>query len=158
MLYRIHCKTPGITYQNAPNLFKFGGTCIIPSISVLSSRPTFPRPYRFPTTYARRYFHQTVDKNRNLQFKTKIAHFATLFKTREVISWPWLISFCTKNQVIFYTNIMELRFSEKHCWFQTCWPLIASLHTFFRRQPVKGRSRLVRNPQPVQRHIPVQAK
>ena len=40
-------------------------------------------------------------------FKTKIAHFATLFKTRGTTFWPWFVLFCIQNYTIFYTTIVK---------------------------------------------------
>ena len=44
---------------------------------------------------------------------TKIARFANLFKTRDLVLRPWFVSFCIQNYVLFQTNIMELKVLEK---------------------------------------------
>ena len=56
------------------------------------------------------------------QFKTKTAHFATAFKTRDTTFWPWFFLFCIQNKVIFHTRIVEIRKKYQYCKWS---PLIA---------------------------------
>ena len=43
-----------------------------------------------------------------LRLKTKIVHFATLFKKRDPILWPYFVLFFIQNRNIFQNNIVEL--------------------------------------------------
>ena len=84
--------------------------------------------------FERQFFTQMTEKRREefsslychlTLFKTKIAHFATLFKTGDTCFWPWFVLFCIQNY-----------------WYCKCRPLIASLHTLWKasipkRHPVK---------------------
>ena len=40
--------------------------------------------------------------------KRRLLHFATHFKIRNLILWPWFVSFCIQNEIMFQTHITEL--------------------------------------------------
>ena len=76
-------------------------------------------------------------------FKTKIAHFASLFNTGDTTFWSWFFLFCIQNSLIFHTKIVEIDIEKNSYWYFKCRPLIASLHTLWKASSPK-------RPHPVQ--------
>ena len=59
---------------------------------------------------------------------TKIVHFASLFKTREIILWrSWFILFSNKMDFFFSQNNGIWLFRKKHLWYHKFRPFIVTL-------------------------------
>lgn len=59
---------------------------------------------------------------------TKIVHFASLFKTREIILWrSWFILFSNKMDFFFSQNYGIWLFRKKHLWYHKFRPFIVTL-------------------------------